>query len=167
MTGNILRAFFFLGGGGGEGSNAVQFSSGWCLCAWESLCAFHHVSQKFLWHCLGNSSSVHMIDDGLLSSFQGLRAFSFHAFLHQVIDCVVPLALCPSGSVSCSSTLQIMWDSSHLWWLLSLPVGLSAWSVCLTLACLGWCIHRGLGRWMLKIGTCMQVWVSNDMNISS
>ena len=50
---------------------AVQFSSGWYLCAQESPSALHPISQKFPQHCLSNCSNVCLIDDGPLLSFQG------------------------------------------------------------------------------------------------
>ena len=74
----------------------ISFSSRWYLCARKSPYALHPVSQKFPQRCLWNGSSVRLIDDGPLSSFQGRSssASSFHASLLQAID-VVSLALCP------------------------------------------------------------------------
>ena len=51
--------------------SSVQFSSKWYLCAWKSPYALHPISQKFPQHRLWNDSSVWLIDDGPLSSFQG------------------------------------------------------------------------------------------------
>ena len=53
--------------------------------------------------------NVRLIDDGPPSSSRGRspRAFSSHASLLQAIDGVMTSALCPSGSVSSSSTLEI------------------------------------------------------------
>ena len=76
---------------------SVQFSSRWYLCAWKSPYALHPVSQKFPQRCIWNSSKIRVIDDGLLSSYQRrLSSISFsHASLLQVIDGVMPSALCP------------------------------------------------------------------------
>ena len=75
----------------------VQFSSRWYLCARKSPYALHPVSQKFPQRRIWNGSSVRLIDDGPLSSFQGRSssASSFHASLLQAIDGVMSLALCP------------------------------------------------------------------------
>ena len=78
---------------------SAQFSSKWYPCARKSPYnyALHPVSQRFPQPCLWNSSSVRLIDDGRLSSFQGRssRASSFNASLLQAIDGVLSLALCP------------------------------------------------------------------------
>ena len=65
----------------------------------------HPISQKFPQQ-VRNSSSVRLIADGPLSSFQGRSsiASSFHASLLQSIDSVV-LGFVPAGSVSSSPTL--------------------------------------------------------------
>ena len=67
------------------------------LCARKSPYALHPVSQKFPQRCLWNGSSVRLIDDGPLSSFQGRSssASSFKAFLLQAISGVISLVLCP------------------------------------------------------------------------
>ena len=75
----------------------VNFSSRWYLGARKSPYALHPVSQKFLQCCIWNSSSVRLIDDGTLSSFQGRSSSvsSLHASLLQAIDGVFSLILCP------------------------------------------------------------------------
>ena len=67
------------------------------LCARKSPYALHPVSQKFPQGCLWNGSSVRLIDDGPLSSFQGRSssASSFKTFLLQAISGVISLVLCP------------------------------------------------------------------------
>ena len=76
---------------------SVQFSSRCYLCAWKGPYALHPVSQKFPQCPLQNGSSVHLIDNGLLSSFQGRSSStsSFHASLLQTIDGVMSLAFYP------------------------------------------------------------------------
>ena len=73
-----------------------QFSSRWYLCTHKSPCALHPISQKFSQSCLWNSSSIQLIDNGPVSSFQGrlLSTSSFCAYLLQVIVGVMSLALC-------------------------------------------------------------------------
>ena len=97
----------------------------------------HPISQKFPQHCLWNSSNVHLID-------------------HQVP--LLPTS--PPGDQWCgvlgfvptgcgSSTLQIFWDASYLWWLFCLPVYLLGHfpSVLYGLD------PRSLRKWMLTIDT--------------
>ena len=62
----------------------------------KSICALSRLSEVSL-TLLWNGSTVRLIDDGPLSSFQGRSssAFSFRAFLLQAVDGVVSLALCP------------------------------------------------------------------------
>ena len=69
-------------------SSLTQFSARWYLCAQKSPYALHPVSQKFPQHCLSNSSNVHLIDNGLLSSFQkrSSSASSFNASLLQAMS---------------------------------------------------------------------------------
>ena len=63
-----------------------------------------------------------------LLSFQNSRKTMEHCFLFPCLsppgDSSVwcPWHCVPAGSVSSSSTLQIFWDASHLWWMLYLPV---------------------------------------------
>ena len=84
--------------------------------------ALHPVSQKLPQHRLWNSSSVRLIDDGPLSSFQG-RLSSASSFYTSIGDwwCDV-LGFVLVGSVSSFSTLKIFWEASHLWGLLCPPV---------------------------------------------
>ena len=72
----------------------------------KSAYAFHPDSQKLPQSGPSNSSSVCLTDDGPLSSFQGRpsSASSFHASLLQVIDGVMPLALCPQVSLMSEAT---------------------------------------------------------------
>ena len=79
-----------------------QFSSKWYLCSWKRPCVIHPISEKFPQCRLGNSSSVRLIDDGPLFSFQGrlFTASSFHASLLQVIRWCDVLGFVPAGSVS-------------------------------------------------------------------
>ena len=73
-----------------RGTTSVQFEM-------VSICSekAHMRSTPSLRRCLWNYSSVRLIDDGPLSSFQGRpsNASSFHTSLLQVIDGVVSLAL--------------------------------------------------------------------------
>ena len=62
----------------------------------EKPIALHSVSQKFAQRRLWNSSSVHLIDDGSLSSFQGRSSSTWGSTsLLQAIYGVTSLALCP------------------------------------------------------------------------
>ena len=102
----------------------VQFSSvqdGICAPGTAHMCST--LSQQFPQCCFWNGSNIRQIDDGPLLSFQGrsLSSSSFPASLLQVVDGVMSLAFFPAASVSSSSTLKI-WYTSHLWWLLCLPV---------------------------------------------
>ena len=78
-------------------SCSVQFCSRVYLFAWNWPYAFHPLSRRFPQCCPRNSSNVHLIDDGSLSSFQGRSssASSFHASLFQAIDGVLSLVLYP------------------------------------------------------------------------
>ena len=87
--------------------HSVQFSSRWYLCPQKSPYVLHLVSQKFphrrFWKC----SNSHLIDDGLLSSFQrrSSSASSFHTSLLQVINRVMSLAMCLNTYVhTCTHT---------------------------------------------------------------
>ena len=75
--------------------NSVQFSSRWYLRAQKSPHVHHPISQKFAQRCLWNGSSVHLIDNGPLLSFQrrSPSASSFHPSLLQAIDGVMFLFL--------------------------------------------------------------------------
>ena len=77
--------------------SSVQLQNGMYVLRKVHIHALHPVSQKFPQRCLWNGSSVHLIDDGPLSSFQGRssRASCFHASLLQAIDWVMSSALCP------------------------------------------------------------------------
>ena len=71
----------------------VQFTSRWYLCTQKSpydMCSTL-VSQNFPQHCLWNSSNVHLIKDGPLSSIQRRPSStsSFHASLVQVVSGVL------------------------------------------------------------------------------
>ena len=84
---------------------------------------FHQFPQ----HCLWNSSNVHQTDDDplVLSKFKedhgALLPLSMPLSSRRfIVWC--PWHCVPAGSVSSSSTLQIFWDASHLWWMLCLPV---------------------------------------------
>ena len=71
----------------------VQFSS----VQWVSTCLEKPLSaQQFLQHCLWNSCSVCLTDDGPLLSFQrtSSSAFSFRASLLQAVGGAVSLAYC-------------------------------------------------------------------------
>ena len=66
--------------------NWIQFSSvqfKMVFCTHKSPYTFHAISKKLTQHCLWNSSNVHLIDNGPLSSFQGrlLSTFSVHTSL--------------------------------------------------------------------------------------
>ena len=63
--------------------SSVQFSLRWYFCTHKSPYTFHAISKKLTQHCLWNSSNVHLIDNGPLSSFQGklLSTFSVHTSL--------------------------------------------------------------------------------------
>ena len=83
-------------------------------------------SQKFPQYCLWNDSNVRLVDDGLLSSFQGRSssASSFHASLLQAISGVTSLALfqhvesqAPQHFLSCE--MDVTFD-------VGFPTGLSA-----------------------------------------
>ena len=80
---------------------SVRFSSRWYLCTRESpyiyMCVHHPIFQKFPQYCLGNRSTVPLIDINPLLFFQGRSssASSFLASLLQAIDGVMSLALCP------------------------------------------------------------------------
>ena len=80
---------------------SIQFSSRWYLCARKSPHALHPIFQKFPQRRLWNGSTVRLIDDGPLSSFQGRSssASSFHACLLQMIYGVLALALALSPQV--------------------------------------------------------------------
>ena len=105
------------------GHISLEFSSRWYLCARRSPYALHPVSQRFLQRCLWNDSSVSLIDDDPLSSFQGRSscASSFHASPPDDRWCDA-LGFVPAGSVSSFSILQIFGEASHLWGLLCSPV---------------------------------------------
>ena len=120
-----------------------QFSSKWYLCAQKSPYALHPVSQKFPQRCLWNGSSVRLIDDGPLSSFQGRSssASSFHV-----------LGFVAAVSVPSFSTLQVFGEASHFWGLL-FPASLSARSFPLTPACPGLYTHWSFRRWISTIET--------------
>ena len=107
-------------------SVTVQFSSRRYLCARKSPRALRPVSQNCPQRCLWNGSSVRLIDDGPLSSFQGRSssASSFNASLLRAINGVMSLGFVPAGSVSSFSTPQIFREASRLWGLLCLPVSL-------------------------------------------
>ena len=113
----------------------------------ESPYTLHSISQKFPQHCLWNSSNVHLIMMALSCPFRED---------HQV----PPLPTSPPGNQWCgvlgfvptgcgSSTLQIFWDASYLWWLLCLPVYLLSHfpSVSYGLD------PRSLWKWMLTTDT--------------
>ena len=72
----------------------LQFSSRWYLRTLKSPYAHHAVSHKFLQCCLWDSSSVRLIDNGPLLSFQGRlsSASSFHAWWLQVSHSVCVVA---------------------------------------------------------------------------
>ena len=55
-----------------------------------------------------------------------------------------------AGSVSSFSTLKVLSDTSHLWWLLCPPVYLLG-HFPITLACPGQCVRRCFRRWMSTI----------------
>ena len=74
------------------------------------------------WH-LWNGSSVRLIDNGPLSSFQG-RCFLFPHLSHPGDRWYDVLSFIPTGSASSSSTLQSFPEASHLWGLLCPPVNL-------------------------------------------
>ena len=61
------------------------------------MCVHHPIFQKFPQYCLGNRSTVPLIDINPLLFFQGRSssASSFLASLLQAIDGVMSLALCP------------------------------------------------------------------------
>ena len=87
---------------------SVQFKM--ILMCLEKPYVLNPVSQNFPQNCLCFFSNVCRIDDDLLSSFQrrSLSASFFHAFLLQMISGVWCPWLCAWGSVSSSSTLQIL-----------------------------------------------------------
>ena len=89
-------------------SSLLQFSSRRYLCAQKSPYALQPVSQKFSQCCLSNCSSVCLIDNGLLSSFQKRLsgASSFKASLLQAINGVMSLALCPQVVFHASQHLR-------------------------------------------------------------
>ena len=91
-----------------------QFSLRWCLCTWKSPSALQPISQKFPQRCLWNSYSGHLIN--FVERFHFLRLSPPGDQWCDVLGSV------PAGSVSSSSTFQIFWDGSHLWWLLCPPV---------------------------------------------
>ena len=96
----------------------VQFSSSWYLCTRKSpynMCSTL-VSQNFPQHCLWNSSNVHLIKDGLLSSFQR-RPSSTSSFLASLIQVI-------SGVLLNTSDLP----RSKLLLRIALPTSVSAWS---------------------------------------
>ena len=97
----------------------VQLSSRWYLGTWKSPGVLHPVSEKFPQHCFWNSLTVLLIDGGSFLPFAGrlLSASFFHASLLQAINGVLSMPFGPQV-VSSSSTLQIFWDTNHLWWLL-------------------------------------------------
>ena len=66
------------------------------ICVFEKAPMCSTPSQKFPSRYLWNGSSVWLINDAPLSSFQGRlsRASSFHTSLLQAISCVTSLALC-------------------------------------------------------------------------
>ena len=99
---------------------SFSLSSRWYLCAQESPCVFHSISQKIPQCCLWNGSNVHLTDNGPLLSFQGRLSSisSFRASLLQVIDWCDVLDFVPAGSVSSFSTLQLFQEASYLWGLL-------------------------------------------------
>ena len=82
--------------------------------------ALHLVSQKFPQCCLWNGSSVHLIDDGPFSSFQGRlsSASSFHTSLLRVIDGVMSLVLCPLVVSEASQHLDLLRSKPHSAWFL-------------------------------------------------
>ena len=126
------------------------------ICSEKLICPPPHpptpISQNFPWPCLWNSVIVHLIDDGLLRSFQGRSssASSFNASLLQVIDGVMSLALC---------LLVVSWASKNISDLLrskllervALPAFLSAQSFPLMPACPEQYSHRSFQRWMSTI----------------
>ena len=72
------------------------------------------------------------------------------------------LGFVPTGSVSSSSTLQILWEASHLWELLCQPVYLLSHFFPFTLACPGQHTHRRFWRWMFTIDTLLSRTVSHQ-----
>ena len=86
-----------------------QFSSRWYLCARKSPYALRPFSHKFSQRCMRNSSSVSLIDDGPLWSFQG-RSSSYSSFHASLLQAFYGMMSLPAGNVSSSSTLQILRD---------------------------------------------------------
>ena len=73
------------------------------------------------------------------------------SLLDQCCDVLGFVCIC---SVSSSSTLQIFWDASHLWWLLCPPICQLGHRASITPACPEQLQpHRGFRRWMSTIDT--------------
>ena len=98
----------------------LQFTSRWHLCAWENPYVLHQV---FPWCHFWNSSNTGLNNDSPFSLFKEdhhvLLLFMSLSSRQLMVWC--PWSA-PTGNVSSSSTLQIFWGASHLWWLLYMPV---------------------------------------------
>ena len=125
----------------------VQFSSRWYLGAWKSPYALlHPASEKFPQRCLWNSSSVGLIDDGPLSSFQGRlsSASCFSISLLQVIGAQKECLKLLSASDLLRSKPLVKG---------TFPASPSARPCPFPPACPGQFIHRSFRRWMSTIDT--------------
>ena len=88
----------------------------------------------------------------LILSIKIMNHSSFYtSLLDQCCNVLGFVCIC---SVSSSSTLQIFWDPSHLWWLLCLPAYLLCHFPWLPLVQDSIYINRSLCRWIMNIDTC-------------
>ena len=139
-----------------DSSQLFSFFKKWCL-VWTSSVSFKMVFvhlekqvcappifQKFPQCCLWNSSSVCLIDNGLLLSFEGklLSSSSFYTSLLQTVDGVMSLALCPQCLKLLKNTSDLPRHKPFV--MVALPATLSAWSFPFTPAYPGKHIHRVL-----------------------
>ena len=72
--------------------SSPHFSSGWCLCAWESPYVLHPASRKFPQCCISTSFGVGLTDDSLFWTSHGRSSdvSSFYAYC-QMFPLFTPL----------------------------------------------------------------------------